>query len=130
MSRSLNRVTLIGNVGGDPEIRATDGGTKVAVFSLATSRTWRTKAGDQQEHTDWHRCTAWNSAAKSAGLADIVERFVHKGDKIYVDGRIKYRDYEDRSGTKRSVAEIHVTEILLLGPRRHAPDEVARDREA
>jgi single-strand DNA-binding protein len=130
MSRSLNRVTLIGNVGADPEIRTTDGGTKVGAFSIATTRQWRSKSGDRQEHTEWHRCTAWNSAPNTSGLADIVERFVHKGDKIYVDGRIKYREYEDRSGTKRSVAEIHVTEVLLLGSRRPGQEEGAVARDA
>ena len=76
MSRSLNRVTLIGNLGNDPEIRTTTGGNKVAQFSLATSRQWNSAAGEKQEKTEWHKCVAWNQAQRGTGLADIVERYV------------------------------------------------------
>ena len=69
MSRSLNKVTLIGNLGADPEIRSTSGGNKVAQFSLATSRQWTSASGEKQEKTEWHKCVAWN--AKGSGLADV-----------------------------------------------------------
>ena len=80
MSRSLNKVVLIGNLGNDPEVRSTTGGNRVATFSLATSRSWNDASGSKQEKTEWHRCVVWNT--KSSQLADIVERYVKKGDKL------------------------------------------------
>ena len=116
MSRSLNKVTLIGNLGSDPEVRATPGGNRVAQFSLATSRTWNDQSGTKQEKTEWHRCVVWNT--KGSQLADIVERFVKKGDKIYVEGRIEYRQWQDKDGQTRYSTEINVRELILLGGRR------------
>ena len=115
MSRSLNKVTLIGNLGNDPEIRTTTGGNKVANFSLATTRTWNSASGEKQEKTEWHKCIAWNTGGKGTGLADVIERYVKKGDKLYVEGRIEYRQYEDKEKQTRYVTEINVREILLLG---------------
>ncbi len=115
MSRSLNKVTLIGNLGNDPEIRTTSNGSKVANFSLATSRQWSSPAGEKQEKTEWHKCTAWNTGGKGTGLADIIERYVKKGDKLYVEGSIEYRQYEDKEKQIKYVTEIKVREILLLG---------------
>ena len=113
MSRSLNKITLIGNLGADPEIRSTTGGNKVAQFSVATSRQWSSASGEKQEKTEWHKCVAWNS--KGTGLADIIERYVKKGDKIYVEGRVEYRQYEDKDKQTKYVTEVNVREILLLG---------------
>ena len=109
MSRSLNKVELIGNVGSDPEIRTTPGGNTVAQFSLATSRTWNDQSGTKQEKTEWHRCVVWNT--KGSQLADIVERYVKKGDKIYVEGRIEYRQWQDKDGQTRYSTEINVREL-------------------
>lgn len=117
MSRSLNKVTLIGNLGADPEIRTTPNGSKVAQFSLATSRQWNSQSGEKQEKTEWHKCVAWNAGSRGTGLADIIERYVKKGDKLYVEGRIEYRQYEDKDKQTRYVTEINVREILLLGGR-------------
>ena len=117
MSRSLNKVTLIGNLGNDPEIRTTTGGNKVAQFSLATSRQWNSPSGEKQEKTEWHKCVAWNQGQRGTGLADIVEKYVKKGDKLYVEGRIEYRQYEDKDKQTRYVTEVNVREILLLGGR-------------
>ena len=117
MSRSLNRVTLIGNLGNDPEIRTTTGGNKVAQFSLATSRQWNSASGEKQEKTEWHKCVAWNQGSRGTGLADIIERYVKKGDKLYVEGRIEYRQYQDKDNQTRYVTEVNVREILLLGGR-------------
>lgn len=122
MSRSLNRVTLIGNLGNDPEIRTTTGGNKVAQFSLATSRQWNSASGEKQEKTEWHKCIAWNQAQRGTGLADIVERYVRKGDKLYVEGRVEYRQYEDKEKQTRYVTEINVREIILLSPKAGAGD--------
>jgi len=115
VSRSLNKVTLIGNLGADPEIRTTSTGKKVAQFSIATGRQWTTPSGEKQEKTEWHKCVAWNSGGKGTGLADIIERYVKKGDKIFVEGQIEYRQYEDKDKQTRYVTEINVKEILLLG---------------
>ena len=116
MSRSLNKVTLIGNLGNDPEVRSTSGGNRVATFSLATSRSWNDAGGAKQEKTEWHRCVVWNS--KSSQLADIVERYVKKGDKIYVEGRIEYRQWQDKDGQTRYSTEINVRELIMLGAPR------------
>ena len=121
MSRSLNKVMLVGNLGSDPEIRATPGGNRVAQFSLATSRTWNDQSGNRQEKTEWHRCVVWNT--KGSQLADIVERYVKKGDKIYVEGRIEYRQWQDKDGQTRYATEINVRELLLLGGRREGGAE-------
>ena len=115
MSRSLNKVMLIGNLGNDPEIRTTTGGNKVANFPLATSRQWNSPSGEKQEKTEWHKCIAWNTGGRGTGLADIIERYVKKGDKLYVEGRIEYRQFEDKEKQTRYVTEINVREILLLG---------------
>lgn len=116
MSRSLNKVTLIGNLGNDPEVRSTSGGNRVATFSLATSRSWNDASGSKQEKTEWHRCVVWNT--KSSQLADIVERYVKKGDKLYVEGRIEYRQWQDKEGQTRYSTEINVRELIMLGAPR------------
>jgi single-strand DNA-binding protein len=115
VSRSLNKVTLIGNLGNDPEVRSTTGGSRVATFSLATSRQWNDAAGAKQEKTEWHRCVVWNT--KGSQLADIVERYVKKGDKLYVEGRIEYRQWQDKDGQTRYSTEINVRELIMLSPR-------------
>ena len=116
MSRSLNKVMLIGNLGSDPEVRSTNGGNRVATFSLATSRTWNDASGAKQEKTEWHRCVVWNS--KVSTLADIVERYVKKGDKLYVEGRIEYRQWQDKDGQTKYSTEINVRELIMLGSSR------------
>ena len=115
MSRSLNKVTLIGNLGSDPEVRTIAGGNRVANFSLATSRTWNSASGERQEKTEWHKCIVWNS--KGAQLADVVEKYVHKGDKLYVEGRIEYRQWTDKEGQTRYTTEINVRELIMLSAR-------------
>ena len=115
MSRSLNKVTLIGNLGNDPELRSTTGGGRVASFSLATSRQWKNQSGEKQEKTEWHKCVVWNT--KFTQLADIVEKWVKKGDKIYVEGSIEYRQWQDKENQTRYTTEINVRELILLGGR-------------
>ena len=112
MSRTLNKVMLIGNVGKDPDVNFTPSGVKVAQFRMATSETWKDKDGAIQEHTDWHTVVAWR------GLADIVERLIHRGSRIYVEGKIQTRTYDDKEGQKRYVTEIVADNILLLDPKR------------
>jgi single-strand DNA-binding protein len=110
MSRSLNKVMLIGNVGAEPEIRMTSGGSKVAKLSLATNRKWQDRStGQQQERTEWHRLTVFGR------LSDIVEQWVKKGDRIYVEGRIEYSQTQDDQGGTRYWTDIVVNELMMLG---------------
>jgi single-strand DNA-binding protein len=112
MSRNLNKVMLIGNLGSDPEIRTTGSGARVAQMSLATSRSWTDRGGEIQERTEWHRVVCWEK------LAEIAERFLKKGERVYVEGEIEYRSYEakDGSGT-RYTTEIRARELMMLGTR-------------
>ena len=115
MSRSLNKVMLIGNLGADPEVRSTNNGSRVANLSLATSRQWTGQSGDKQEKTEWHRVICWNN--KGSGLADIAEKYLKKGDKVYIEGRIEYRTWEDREKQTRYVTEIIARELIMLSPK-------------
>ena len=109
MSRSVNRITLIGNVGRDPDIQQTKSGTKVAHFSLATNRRISTAAGEE-ERTDWHRLTLWDRKAQFAG------DHIRTGDRVYVEGRMEYDSYE-RDGVVIPTAEITVREVVLLSSK-------------
>jgi len=113
MSRTLNKVMLIGNVGKDPEVHFTPSGVKVAQLRLATSETWKDKDGAVQEHTDWHTIIAWR------GLADVVERLVRRGSRLYVEGKIQSRSFDDRDGNKKYVTEIIADSLLVLDAKRH-----------
>ncbi|MEM7414198.1 MAG: single-stranded DNA-binding protein [Gemmatimonadota bacterium] len=113
MSRSVNRITLIGNVGRDPDIQQTKGGTKVAHFSIATNR--RLSGTEDEERTDWHRLTLWNRQAQFA------EDYIRTGDRIYVDGRLEYDSYE-RDGVVIPTAEVIVREVVLLSSKGSATD--------
>ena len=108
MSRSLNKVTLIGNVGNDPEIRATSSGARVGKLSLATNRSWTDRSGQKKEKTEWHRLTFFGR------LVDIVEQYVKKGNRLYVEGRVEYSQTEGEGGTKYWT-DIVVTEMVMLG---------------
>ena len=116
MSRSLNKITLIGNLGADPAIHTATDGTKVARFSLATSRQWQSPSGAKQQKTEWHKCVAWDRGPGVEGLASIVESYAAKGDKLWVEGRLEYRQYEDTEKQTRYVTEINVRELILLSP--------------
>jgi single-strand DNA-binding protein len=115
VSRSLNKVTLIGNLGADPEVRSTGGGQRVATLSVATSRQWSNASGERQEKTEWHRVVLWNT--KFSQLADIAEKYLKKGDKVYVEGRIEYRQWEDREGNTRYTTEVNGRELIMLSGR-------------
>jgi single-strand DNA-binding protein len=110
MSRSVNKIILVGNVGQDPDIQETGNGTKVAHFSLATNRRTAAGNGDSQERADWHRLTLWNR------LAQFAQDYVTKGDRIYVEGRLEYDSYE-RDGVTIPTADVNVRELVLLSPR-------------
>ena len=113
---SLNKILLIGHLGKDPEIRYTPDGSPVATFSLATSESWTDKNGSRQEHTEWHTIVAWNK------LADLCKRFLSKGRQVYIEGRIRSRDWTDRDGNKRRSTEVIATQMVLLGSRSQGAD--------
>ncbi len=115
MSRSLNKIQLIGNLGRDPEVRSTANGSKVATLSVATGRRWKNQAGEDQEKTEWHRVVLWNN--KGSGLADVAERYLKKGDRVYVEGRIEYRTWEDKEGKTRYSTEVVAREMMMLSGR-------------
>ena len=94
----------------------TNNGSRVAQFSLATSRQWTTQGGEKQEKTEWHRCVAWNTS-RGSGLADTIEKYLKKGDRVYVEGRIEYRTYEDKDKQTRYVTEVNVRELVMLSGR-------------
>ncbi|HEX6069441.1 MAG TPA: single-stranded DNA-binding protein [Longimicrobiaceae bacterium] len=129
MSRSLNKAILIGNLGADPEVRSTTNGSRVATISLATSRQWTGQSGEKQEKTEWHRVVLWNNN-KGAKLADIVERYCKKGDKVYVEGTIEYRSWQDREGQTRYTTEINARELILLSGRGDGSESFAASKVA
>jgi single-strand DNA-binding protein len=113
MSRTVNKIILVGNVGRDPDIQQTQNGTKVAHVSLATNRWLPTDGDDVKERTDWHRLTFWNR------LAQFAEDHISTGDRIYVEGRLEYDAYE-RDGVTIPTADVSVREVVLLTPREAA----------
>ncbi len=118
---ALNKVMLIGNIGGDPEIRYLDGNpqsedkTKVAQFSLATTERFSQRNGETKEVTTWHKLVAWRNTA------DLVEKYVHKGDQLYVEGKLTTRQWQDQQGNTHTATEIQVANIQLLGKRDGKP---------
>lgn len=109
MSRSVNKAILVGNLGSDPEVRSTTAGKRVASFSIATSRQWTAQNGVKQDVTQWHKCVVWGK------LADVVEKWVKKGDRLYVEGEIEYRSWDDKDGNKKYTTEINVRDLVMLG---------------
>ena len=116
---SLNKLMLIGHVGKDPDIRILEAGSKVATFSFATTEKGYTLANGTQvpERTEWHNIVVWR------GLADVVEKYVHKGDKLYLEGKIRPRSYDDSRGNKRHITELFVDnmEMLSVKPQQAPP---------
>lgn len=108
----INKVILVGNVGVDPEVRTTESGVKVARVRLATSeRLFDRQANETKEHTEWHTITLWR------GLADVVDRYVRKGSQIYIEGRLRTREWTDKDNQKRYTTEILADDMKLLGRR-------------
>lgn len=106
--RGLNRVTLIGNLGNKPEYKTLQDGTSVAKFSIATTETYRLKNGETQSQTDWHTIVAWR------GLATFANQYLHKGSLLYVEGKLRNRQYEDKDGVKKYVTEILAEQVILM----------------
>ena len=110
--RGVNKVILIGNLGADPEVRYTPDGAPVANFNLATSESWNDRtSGEKQERTEWHRLVGWRK------LAEIAGQYLKKGSKIYIEGKLQTRSWEDQSGQKRYTTEVVVNELQMLDSR-------------
>lgn len=122
MSGTLNKVIIIGNVGRDPEIRSSQSGQRIANLSLATSESWKDKnSGERREKTEWHRVVVFND-----GLVGVVEKYITKGSKVYVEGQLQTRKWTDQSGVEKYSTEVVLTayrgQIVLLGGGRGGGD--------
>lgn len=106
-----NKVQLIGNLGGNPEIKTLDGGKKLAKFSIATNETYRNAKGEKITETQWHNLVAWGK------VAEIAEKFLTKGSEVAIEGKLMNRSYTDKAGNKKYVTEVQVNEVLLLGEK-------------
>ncbi len=106
---SLNKATLIGNLGKDPEVRATPSGAKVANFSIATTESYTGKDGQKVDKTEWHNIVMWR------GLAEVAEKYLKKGSQVYVEGRLQTRSWDDKEGQKRYTTEIIADNMVMLG---------------
>ena len=109
MAYSLNRVELIGNLGADPDMRSLPSGEQVASLSLATTEKFKTRDGEQKEHTEWHKISAFGK------LADIIGQYVHKGDKLFIAGTLRTRKWQAQDGSDRYSTEIRANEMIMLG---------------
>jgi len=108
----INKVILVGNLGKDPEIRNLENGVKTARFSLATTESYRDRDGNQTEHTEWHTITLWR------GLAGVAEQYLKKGNSVYIEGRLRTREWQDKDGNKRYTTEILGDNMVMLGGKR------------
>jgi single-strand DNA-binding protein len=119
MSRGLNKVMIIGNLGRDPEMRYTPSGKPVTTFSVATSRTWSTSDGEKREETEWFNVVAWSS------LAEICKQYLTKGQQVYIEGRLQTRHWDDQEGNKHTSVEIVANEMIILSERREGGEPSA-----
>ncbi len=112
MRRGLNKVMIIGHLGRDPELRYTASGQVIATFPVVTTRYWNTSSGERRSETEWFQVVAWGN------LAEICKQFLTKGERVYIEGRLKTRRWEDAQGNKRYSVEIVANEMIVLGDRR------------
>ncbi len=115
---------IIGNLGRDPEMRFTQGGTPVTNFSVAVSRSWQSRDGELREETEWFRVVAWTR------LAEIANEYLRRGSKVYVEGRLATRTWQDREGNDRTTTELVAQEMLMLGGRDEGPQRDDYDSQA
>ena len=115
MSRGLNKVMIIGNLGRDPEMRYTPSGRPVTSFSVVTTRTWTSGEGERHEESEWFNVVAWGN------LAEICNQYLKKGQQVYVEGRLQTRGWEDDDGKKHYRTEVVASEMIVLGDRRSGP---------
>ncbi len=109
MAASVNKVILIGNLGSDPEVRYLESGSAVAKFSIATTESYTNKSGERVENTEWHRIELWE------GLAKVAEKYLKKGNQVYIEGRIRTDNWTDKEGQQRSGITIRANSMTLLG---------------
>ena len=107
----LNKIMLIGNLGKDPELQVTSDGTPFTRFSLAVNRSYKSSSGEKVEETEWFNIVAWRQ------LAEICERYLHKGSKVYIEGRLSQRKYTDREGIQRTTVDVIATDMEMLSPK-------------
>ena len=107
----LNKIMLIGNLGKDPELQVTSDGTPFTRFSLAVNRSYKSSSGEKVEETDWFNIVVWRQ------LAEICERYLHKGSKVYIEGRLSQRKYTDREGVGRTSVDVNATDMEMLSPK-------------
>ncbi len=119
MSRGLNKVMVIGDVGRDPEMRYTPSGKPVTSFGVASTRSWTNSEGERRQDTEWFNVVAWG------GLAETCKQHLHRGHQVYVEGRLQTRSWGDGKGNKRFRTELVASEMVLLGDR-PAPSEMAQ----
>jgi len=118
--RGVNKAILIGNVGADPELRYTPGGSAVTNFNMATNESWTDNSGERQERTEWHRIVVWGR------LAEICNQYLRKGSKVYIEGRLQTRSWEGQDGQKRYTTEVVARDMQMLDSR----DEMGGDQGA
>ncbi|UYZ61809.1 single-stranded DNA-binding protein [Hymenobacter weizhouensis] len=121
---SVNKVILIGHLGKDPEVRHLEGGNVVANFTMATNEYYKDKQGTRVERTEWHTIAAWRN------LAELAEKYLRKGQQVYVEGRIRTRQYQDKENQTRYITEIVAEEISLLGSRPQSGEAVPQPAAA
>ncbi len=119
--RGINKVILIGNAGREPEFKKLADGTPVAKLALATTETFRLKNGELQSKTDWHTIILWR------GLAELAREYVHKGSLLYVEGKLRNRDYEDKDGHKKHIIEVVADQIVMLDKKTKTFENEAKD---
>ena len=107
----INKVILVGNLGKDPEVKHLDGGNVVANITVATSEKYKDKQGEMVEETEWHNCSAWGK------LAELMEKYLNKGSKVYIEGKLRTRSYEDQEGVTKYTTEVIVKELKFLSSK-------------
>ena len=117
----INKVILIGNLGKDPEVFTFENGVKKVSFSVATTESYKDKEGNKVDQTEWHNVVLWR------GLADVAEKYLSKGNQVYIEGKIKTRAWDDKDGNKRYTTEIYADNMTMLGGRR---DDTQTERSA
>lgn len=119
----INKVILVGNLGKDPEVRTLENGAKVANFTVATSESYKNREGQRVTQTEWHNIVLWR------GLAEIAEKYLRKGNQVYIEGKIRTRSWDDKDGVKRYTTEVLGDNLTMLGSRRDNEDNTAAPTE-
>ena len=115
MAKSINKATLLGTMGRDPEVRTLPSGTKVVTLSVATNDRYKDKTGEWKEQTEWHTVVLWR------GLAELAQKYLHKGSLVYIEGRLRTRSWEDKEGNKKFATEVVGDNLIMLDKRTDGP---------